>query len=50
MPCHDVQWTDLPFRMEVDDAVVANEVVSLEIWGGEGTSGMPGMDSLERAA
>ena len=31
-----------PFGTEADDAVVADEVVSLEFWGGGGTSGMPG--------
>ena len=36
--------------MEVDVAVVADGVVSLEIWGSGGNSGMPGTDSLERAA
>ena len=36
--------------MEVDDAVVADGVVSLEIGGGGGTSGMPGTDSLKRVA
>ena len=36
--------------MEVDGAVVADGVVSLEIWGSGGNSGMPGTDSLERAA
>ena len=41
---------DLPFGMEVDGVVVVDAVISLEIWQCGGTSGMPGMDSLERAA
>ena len=41
---------DLPFGMEVDVAVVADGVVSLKMWGSGGNSGMPGTDSLERAA
>ena len=36
--------------MEVDVAVVADGVVSLKMWGSGGNSGMPGTDSLERAA